>query len=96
MNTNINTIISQILSNNQLTQSTPILQHLNFFSKLEDQNTFTEDTYNTIIQNFLNSSQYQLILSTPQYIIYYHKKTEDIYLTTTSTTYSLTTGEILQ
>ena len=93
MNT-INNIISQILSNTQLTQSKPILQHLNFFSNSEE-NTFSEDTYNTIIQNFLNSSQYQLILSTPQYIIYYHKKTEDIYLITTSNTYSLTTGEIL-
>ena len=42
MNT-INNIISQILSNTQLTQSKPILQHLNFFSNSEE-NTFSEDT----------------------------------------------------
>lgn len=94
MNT-INNIISQILSNTQLIQTTPILQHLNFFSNSEE-NTFSEDTYNSLLQNFLNSSQYQLILTTPQYIIYYHKKNEDIYLISTTKTISLTTGEILQ
>ena len=96
MNT-IKNIISQILSNNQLIQSTPILQHLNFFSNSEE-NTFSEDTYNTLIQTFLNSSNYQLILTTPQYIIYYQNNPEDIFIICASdaNTYSLTTGEILQ
>ena len=97
MNTKINQLISQILSNNQLIQTTPILQQLNFFSNSEE-NTFSEDTYNTIISTFINSSNYQLILSTPSYIIYYQKKPEDIFIICASdkNTYSLTTGEILQ